>query len=78
MYMYMYMHTTMCINSALPALTHTTQHTCTQNGSEETQNGVQKRKKEDFTFDKIIGEGSYSTVRKLASAPCTQSCLFSL
>ena len=35
-------------------------HTHTQGASEE--NGVQRKKKEDFSFDKIIGEGSYSTV----------------
>ena len=32
----------------------------TQGGSEE--NGIQKKKRDDFSFDKIIGEGSYSTV----------------
>ena len=32
----------------------------TQGGAEE--NGMQKKKREDFSFDKIIGEGSYSTV----------------
>ena len=48
-------------------------YTTTQSASDDTPNGVQKRKKEDFTFDKIIGEGSYSTVSQLTSTPCTET-----
>ena len=47
--------------------------TTTQSASDDTPNGVQKRKKEDFSFDKIIGEGSYSTVSQLTCVPCTET-----